>query len=185
MIHSRFLIAAGSLALSLACAGPAVHFDYDAQAAFSGYQSYAWQVTPREGPGRAAGFENAIVDARVRRAVDAEMAAKGFRQLDAANPDFRVAYYPLREPSRSHQVHLGVGFGLGPLGLGIAGPIGDPVREAVAAIVLEVQDGRSGTVVWKASADGALLGSDSPEEADLDVKEAVHAMLRRFPPPGK
>ena len=181
MIHPRFLIAAGTLALSLACAGPAVRYDYDAKAAYSGYRSYAWQITPRAGQGRAAGFENAIEDARVRRAVDAEMAVKGFRQTDAVNPDFLVGYHPLGEPSRSRQMHLGVGFGLGPLGLGIAAPIGDPMREAVAAIVLEVQDGRSGSIVWKASADGVLRGS---EEADLDVKEAVHAMLRRFPPPG-
>lgn len=182
MVPTRLLIAAGALALSLACSGPAVQFDYDAKAPFPAYQSYAWQTTARDGPRRAASFENAIVSGRVQRAVDVELKAKGFRpQPEAGNPDFLVTYYPLGEPSRSQQVHLGLGFGMGPLGLGIAAPIGDPRPEAVAAIVLEVLDFRSGTIVWKASATGALLGSDSPEEADRDVKEAVHSMLMRFP----
>lgn len=186
MVPTRSLIAAGALALALACSGPAVQFDYDAKAPFPAYQSYAWQTTSREGPRGAASFDNPIVSGRVQRAVDAELRAKGFRpQAESGSPDFLVTYYPLGEPSRSQQVHLGLGFGMGPLGVGIAAPIGDPHREAVAAIVLEVLDFRSGTVIWKASAASALLGSDSPEEADRDVTEAVHSMLMRFPPPGR
>jgi hypothetical protein len=55
----------------------------------------------------------------------------------------------------------------------------------MAGIVLEIQDFRSRSVVWKATAEGALQGSDNPAEADSDVKDAVHNMLKRFPPPGR
>jgi hypothetical protein len=71
---------------------------------------------------------------------------------------------------------------MGPLGVGVAAPVGDPHREAMAGIVLEIQDYKSRTLVWKATAEGALQGSDDPAQADADVTEAVRGMLKRFPP---
>jgi hypothetical protein len=50
--------------------------------------------------------------------------------------------------------------------------------------VLEVQDAKTLAMVWKATAEGALQASDSPEEADAEVKGAVHGMLKNFPPKG-
>jgi hypothetical protein len=186
MNYLRPLLATSAMTLLLACSGPTVNYDYDAKAPFSGYRSFAWQAAPQGGSARMGPFSNAIVRSRVTRAVEAELASEGFRQADeGANPDFLVNYYPLREADRSQQVHLGLGFGMGPLGVGFGAPVGDPHREAVAGLVLEIQDCRSGTVVWKATAEGALQGSDNPQEADSDVKEAVHNMLKHFPPPGK
>jgi hypothetical protein len=52
----------------------------------------------------------------------------------------------------------------------------------MAGIVLEIQDYKSRTLVWKATAEGALQGSDDPAQADADVTEAVRGMLKRFPP---
>lgn len=176
-----FLIT-GTLAGLAGCSGPSVQYDYDASANYSGYKSFDWMAEPPAGAPQAGGFDNPIMNDRVRRAVDAELSAKGFRLEPSADPDFLVRYYPRREPSRSSQVHLGVGFGMGPLGLGVAGPVGDPHREAMGAIVLEIQDYRSRKLVWKATAPGALRGSDTPQEADQDVTEAVRGMLKRFPP---
>ncbi|MGA2083080.1 MAG: DUF4136 domain-containing protein [Holophaga sp.] len=186
MGHLRPFFATGALALALACSGPSVRYDYDAQATFSAYRSFAWEMPPPGGPGSTRDFNNTIVSGRVQRAVETELASKGFReQGDSTDPDFLVRYYPVGEPSQSHQVHLGLGFGMGPLGIGIGAPVGDRHREAVAGIVLEIQDGRSGTVVWKATAEGALQASDDPQEANTDVKDAVHSMLKRFPPKGQ
>ena len=185
MGNLRSLLMTGALALVLSCSGPSVHYDYDANASFSAYRSFAWQNVPQGAPGRTAEFDNAIVSGRVQRAVEAELGSKGFIQQNGLfDPDFLVSYHPLGEASRSHQMHLGLGLGLGPLGLGVGAPVGDPNREAMAGIVLEIQDFRSRTMVWKATAEGALQGSDNPAEADSDVKEAVHNMLKRFPPPG-
>jgi hypothetical protein len=179
MRYFRPLLATTALALLTACSGQ-VNYDYDARAHFSAYQTYAWQISPQ---GSYGAFHNDIVSGRVQRAVEAELGTKGYRlQVDSANPDFLVNYYPLREADRSHQVHLGLGFGMGPLGVGVAAPVGDPQREAVAGIVLEIQDFQTRSVVWKATAEGALQGSDSPEEANSNVRDAVHNMLKKFPP---
>jgi hypothetical protein len=148
---------------------------------FSSYHSYAWQ-SASGGARDAEGFDNPIEDARVRRAVATELDAKGFAPVGAGNPDFLVAYKAIGEGSRSHQLHLGIGIGLGPIGLGIGAPVGNAQTEAVAGIRLEIIDYRTLALVWKATADGALQGMDDPKEADTQVREAVHGMLKRFPP---
>jgi hypothetical protein len=182
MSYARIALAAGAIALLVGCSSPEVRFDYDARNPFATYHSFAWQMAPSGRPGRAEGFDNPIEEGRVIRAVETELGAKGFTRAAAGNPDFLVTYYPIGEGARSSQVHLGLGIGLGPIGLGVGAPVGDRHREAVGGIVLEVTDFKSMAVVWKATAPGSLQESDSPEEAEADVKGAVHTMLKKFPP---
>jgi len=169
----------------LGCSGPAVQYDYDAKTNFSAYRTYDWRAAPGAAPGKAAGFDNSIMNGRVRRAVETELAAKGFRKETAADPDFLVIYHPVGRATRARRAHVGMGFGFGPLGLGVAAPVGEPQVQTEGSIVLEVEDFRTGTQVWRATAEGVLQGSDSPEEADSNVAEAVHSLLKRFPPPVK
>ena len=123
---------------------------------------------------------------RVKRAVEAELAAKGFSRRQAwADPDFLVDYHPQDEGVRARPVRLGLGFRMGPLGIGVGAPLGDPRPQAVADLALEIADYRSRAVVWKAVAPGALQEADSPEEAETGVTEAVRTLFKRLPPPGR
>jgi hypothetical protein len=176
------LLAAATLGGVTGCSDPDVQYDYDARVNVSGYRTYDWLAEPAGTPAPGGRFDNPIMNDRVFRAVEAALAAKGYHRSEDQAPDFLVHYYPVREPSRSQQVHLGLGFGFGPLGLGVGAPVGDPHRAAVGGIVLEIQDFRTRTLVWKATAPGALQGADDPQEADADVAAAVRAMLKRFPP---
>lgn len=178
----RVMLALGALGGLVACSGPEVRYDYDVKANYSAYQSYDWQAAPAATRGKDGGFDNTIVNARVRRAVEEALAAKGMRKETSADPDFLVTYYPLRDPVAKHHARLGLGLGIGPIGVGVSAPVGDRQAPAEGSIVLEIKDFRSGILVWKATAPGALQGSDSPEEADKDVADAVQAMLKRFPP---
>ena len=182
----RFLqrvLPALAVVLLVGCASPVVHFDYDAHATFASYHSFAWQLDPRAGNGGRGGFDNPIMDARVRRIVESELGAKGFTLTRAGSPDFLVTYYPVAEGARGGRVRLGLGRRLGPLGIGIGAPVG-PGPGPVGGIVLEVQDARTQALVWKATAEGALQGSDSPEAAESEVQAAVHGMLKKVPPQG-
>jgi len=180
----RSLLITGALAC-IACSGPNVQYDYDAKTNFAGYRTFAWQPAARGAAGKGGSFDNPIMNGRVKRAVEAALAAKGFRPEAAADPDFLVSYFPVRQGGRSRQVHMGMGLGLGPVGLGVGAPVGDRRQEAIGSMVLEIKDFRSNTVVWRATAEKALEASDSPAEADAAVKTAVDSMLKRFPPPAK
>ncbi|MDR3671722.1 MAG: DUF4136 domain-containing protein [Holophaga sp.] len=178
----RSMMVAGVLAGLAGCAGPEVHYDYDAKANFAGYQTYDWLAAPKRAAARGGAFDTAIMNNRVKRAVGAALAAKGYRLETGADPDFLVSYYPVRKGDRSHQVHLGLGLGMGPMGVGVGAPVGSRHAESVGSMVLEIQDFRTKTVVWKATAEKVLESSDSPEEADDAVKSAVTGMLKKFPP---
>jgi len=181
----RSLMVSGVLAGLMACAGPSVQYDYDVKANFSSYKTFDWLAAPRGNAGKGGGFDNAIMNARVRRIVAAGLSAKGFQLETSADPDFLVTYYPISQRDRPHQVRLGLGMGLGPLGVGVNAPVGDRRGESFGTMVLEVQDFKSKAVVWKATAERALEGSDSADEAEAAVQAAVNGMLKRFPPTAK
>jgi hypothetical protein len=178
----RTLMVTSALAGLVACSGPQVNYDYDVKANFAAYKTFDWRPAPGKGAAKGGVFDNAIMDSRVQRAVVAKLEAKGFHQAAGAEPDFLVTAYPIRQGEKSHQVHLGMGFGLGPLGLGVGAPVGDRHADALGSIVLEVQDFRSRAVVWRATAVKVLQASDKPDESEDAVKDAVSSMLKRFPP---
>jgi hypothetical protein len=173
---------AGSLAvLALGCNGPEVRYDFDAKQDFAGYHTYDWAPAPKGG-GRGGAFDNPIMAGRVTRAVEAQLAAKGFRHETAAAPDMLIDCYPVRSGVHTSQPRVGLGLGFGPLGLGVGAPVGSGRRESIGSIVMEVQDGRSRAVVWRGTAQDVLRDSDSPEESDASVASGVQALLKRFPP---
>lgn len=177
------LWAVGLTAGILACSGPSVQYDFDAGTNFSRFHTYDWLPAPPPGRPQGGAFDTAIMEGRVHRAVDAGLAAKGFGLAAEGGPaDFLVTSYPLRQASKSSQAHLGLGLGFGPVGVGVGAPVGERHVEAIGALVLEIQDARTRTVVWKGTAQSALRSSDSPEEADDAVRQAVANLLKRFPP---
>jgi hypothetical protein len=182
--HALFLPA--SLILVLGCAGPTVHFDYDAKAAFPQYQAYDWQLAPKEAKARGG---NPLADARVRRAVEAELAAKGFRREPNADPDFLITYYPTYEKVQGRAGRIGLGIGLSPMrgvGIGVGTALGGGRRrQMVGSIVLEITDFKSRQLVWRAVAEAVLKDDVRPEEAEQDVAAAVKELLSRFPPKGE
>jgi hypothetical protein len=187
-VHRSSLLA-GALAglLGLAgCSGPEVRYDFDAKADFAGYHSFDWAPAPPRGaPGRSGVFDNPIMAGRVTRALEAGLAAKGFRRDAGGAPDLLVDCYPVHSATRVNRPHLGLGMGLGPLGVGVAAPVGSGHRESIGSIVMEVQDARTRVVVWRGTAQDVLRDSDSPEESDAAVADGVKALLKRFPPSPK
>jgi len=168
------------LALTLGCAGPEIHYDYDAKATFQNYRTYDWYAPAKGDKTRGAG-QNPIADTRVRRAVETELDARKIRKETSADPDFLLTYYPVYQARKGHRARLGMGLGLPGLGVGVSAPVGAKPTGKIGSIVLEVQDFKTHTLVWKAVADGVLDDTETPEDADQSVAEAVKKMLKRFP----
>jgi len=178
--------------LTLGCAGPEVHYDYDAAADFAGMHSYDWSAPAPAALAQAHGVKQPLMDARVRRAVEQELAVRHFRKETQAVPDFLVTYYPIYPPRRSRAnspggVGVGMAFGFrGPgLGIGVAGPLAVPSdggTPSAGILVLEIKAAPGGQLLWRAEAEHALDPAGTPEEADQDVAVAVRKMLAQFPP---
>jgi hypothetical protein len=90
------------------CADESVTYDYDRAANFSNYKTYAWT--------RGTELSDAMNHARVIRAIEAAVVAKGLARVEpSANPDVLVAYHPSFD---SNLEITGSAHGWGPFGLG-------------------------------------------------------------------
>ena len=120
-------IAAGALIVLLGCAGPSIHYDYDANTHFSTYQTFAWQLPAQGPPDGAEGFNNTIMSGRVQRAVEAELGSKGYQTAGGiVRPGFPGQLSPpwRRQPVASSAP--GPGLRRGPPGPGDRGSRGRP-----------------------------------------------------------
>ena len=164
------------LLLLTACGGYRVHTDYDRQADFQCLPLV--QLRPGQDPGPE------LLLRRVQRAVEAEMAAKGFTGAPDQGADLLVRYQPVMHVKRGPVFSFGVGVGSYGPGGGVAGMSrstgGRP--DLVADIALDIMDARSRAVLWHGTAENAVGPSLSPEEADAAVQKAVKDLLAGFPP---
>ena len=176
-----------ALALLAGCTPFTVRYDYDPHASFSGYKSYDWYAASSRAKGRADGMENPIMDRRVRRIVEQELAARGYQRRQEGDPDFLLTYYPAYRDRlvRTYTTMgpWGYGWSLRPWGYGAAAGFEEVRAFREGSIVLEVVDGKSNQMVWQGVADGALTGLQDPRDAEEQVTLAVRRLLEKFPPP--
>jgi hypothetical protein len=176
------------LAALAACTPFTVRYDFDRNAGYASLKTYNWYAASPRAKGRSEAA-NPIMDRRVRRIVEAELAARGFR-LETGEPDFLVTYYPVyRDRVVSTYTAMGPAWGYGwgyrPWGYGPTTGFQEVQRFHEGSIVLEVVDNKTNQLIWQAVADGALTGLQDPQDAEEQVGLAVKKMLEKFPPPVK
>lgn len=191
------LAAAPVLAMLAGCAPMTIKYDYDRNAGFAALKTYAWYA-PKAGaqePGQqkeaaAAMMANPIMERRVHRIVEAELAVRGFRPAEEGGAaDFLLNCYPVyRDRVVRTYTSMGPGWGWGyrPWGYGFGTGFEEVQRYREGSLVLEMADPRTNQMIWQAVAEGALTGIRTPESAEERVTRAVKRMLGQFPPaPGK
>lgn len=179
------LTLAPALVLLVGCNPIFVKYDFDPHASLATYKSYDWYAASPKAKGKSDGMDNPIMDRRVRRIVEREMAARGYRLQQTGEPDFLLTYYPVYH-DRLVQTYtaLGPGWGYGrPWGYRTGATLEEVQTFREGSIVLEVVDNKSNQLVWQAVAEGALSGIQDPQDADEQVTVAVKKMLAKFPPP--
>jgi hypothetical protein len=177
-LHARvaLLACAFSVACGVAPAGPTrirVNAETLPWTDVSRYQTYRWWQLPlREKPGY--GEREALLDWRVRQAVDRELAGRGYAEDTAGSPDFVVRYnVRLREEStQSFRDYLAyrVDGGGKDMGESLMG-------YEEGTLTLEVVDVASRRIAWRAMA-SAVIEKD-PKGKLIDP--AVAKMMERFP----
>ena len=147
-----------------------------ANADFARFRTYDW--TSSDIPARRAHDPVADLDRRVRAAVDAELAAKGFARRVSAEPaDFLVGYDVNVAEKHTETFQDIVRY----RAAGGTKELGESFAEGYheGTLVLEITDESTRQLAWRAST-RAILDED---DAHRRVEEAVHAMLARFPRP--
>ena len=173
---------AGTLALLTGCSTIYVKYDFDPHAGFAAFKTYDWYAASAKAQGKSDGVSNPIMDRRVRRIVERELAARGYQLQQSGEPDFLLTYYPVYR-NRIVSTYSG-GYGWGrPWGYGPGIGFQEVQAFREGSMVLEVVDNKTNQMVWQAVADGALTGIEDPQDAEERVTLAVKKMLENFPPP--
>jgi Domain of unknown function (DUF4136) len=163
-----------SLTLATTVRAQTVTYDYDSAANFSSYKTYAWT--------RGNELTDELNHARVVRAIDAALAAKGLALVEpSAAPDVLVAYHASFEQDLEIR---GTTPGWGPLGLGAYRSESARIQPLlVGLLVVELSDARTSAVVFRSFASSDVRLADKPESRDKKIAKAAKKMFHNYPPP--
>jgi hypothetical protein len=175
---------AALLALALTACAPSIQVtqDYDPGAKLGALRTWAWQpgiVQPSGDPR----LDSGLLNARVKSALEAGLAAKGFSAAKSAEvADFTVAYHlAVDERLDARTIYSGYspysGWG------GTARTYVDQYE--VGILLVDFIDPRTDTVIWRGTAQTRVNERRDPEERQALVRAAVDKLLSQFPPSSK
>jgi hypothetical protein len=142
--------------------------DYNHSSNFSKIKTYSWS---------AIHTTNSIWDARVKEAVDKQLAAKGWTELPAGGDVALVAI----EKISVHQQHDTAYDGFGGRRLG---GMGDSTLSVdnykVGTLIVSMFDDHSRQLIWKGTSSRDLTGN--PEKNTSKLDSDIQKMFKNFPP---
>jgi len=151
-----------------------VKTDFDHQANFSQYKTYSWQAIKPS---------NSLWDARIKNAVDAQLAAKGWTQVPSGG-DVAIVAIKTTQTQRSLQTFydgFGGGWGwrrFGSGGFGESTTTEQDYKEGT--LVIDMYDGKTKQLIWRSTAEDMLSNKADKNEKNLD--KGVAKMFKKFPP---
>ena len=165
-----------------ACSSVKVATDYDPDASFSSYKTYAWLPRPVDPTGDLRA-DNPLVHARVRDAVDEALKAKGYERLLEGMPGFYVGYH-LSLTTKMEATRMDNYYGYGTGRWRSAGTSQTVIREyEVGVLVLDIVDAELDRLVWRSTGRKVISNTPpTPEQSRQRILDAVTQILAPFPP---
>jgi hypothetical protein len=154
-----------------------VKADYDRGANFAQYKTYSWQNVKTKDP--------LDVD-RIKNAVNAALAAKGWTQVDSGGDVSIVAMEITHNQQTLNTFYDGFGGGWGYRRFG-GGGFGEATTTTetykVGTVVVDLFDTKTKQLVWRGSSSDTLSNNSDKNIKNLD--KGVQKMFKNFPPQPK
>jgi hypothetical protein len=151
-----------------------VKTDYDRSANFAQYRTYTWAQVKTKDP--------LDVD-RIKAAVNATLAAKGWTQVDSGADVSIVAMEITRNQQTLNTFYDGFGGGWGWRRFG-GGGFGEATTTTetfkVGTVVVDLFDAKTKQLIWRGSTSDALSNNSDKNIKNLD--KGVEKMFNKFPP---
>jgi len=169
------------VAALLGCASYPVQTDYDPDIGFESLRTYSWLDARQEKTGDPR-IDNDLLDRRVRRAVEAELDAKGYRKVEAAQADFALNYHLSVERQIDVQTYVdSPSYGYGWRG-GYSNAYTTVQEYDVGSLVIDIIRPGEERLIWRGATQARTHEKGTPEERDERAQAAVSAILAKFPP---
>ncbi len=167
------------LFLLASCSPVRVYSDYEKNATFDNYKTYAYQKNTID--------KVAISDIdkkRILRSIDEVMTTKGFTKSET--PDLLIGFFTKeKEQVEVNQFNMGWGFGWGwgwnPWMWG--GNNINVNKYVVGTLTIDLIDAKKKELIWQGIGEGEL--TKSVEKKDENIKEFVTKILEQYPPQKK
>lgn len=176
-MRSLKTLAAAAVAFGISgCSGMSISDDFNPGAPFSSYETFSWLPAPETGDPRV---DNAIIYNRVKDAVDTQLEAKGYREVqNPGEADFLVGYHIALDGRMDMQtVNSYYGYGYGPWYYG--GYRDTYVRYYdQGTMLIDIVDRRQDELVWRGTAQAEVRQQGDGRQ----IQEAAQKLLARFPP---
>src|SRR6187399_3017668 len=173
------LLAAIVLAFVAACSAQKVRYNYLPGTDFSKYKTYRWVKIQN------VEYPSEILDERIKRSIDAQLAAKGFTRTETGTPDLLAIYQAAVNHERQWSYYdSGWGWGgWGGWGAWGGGPMtGSSWTIQVGTLNLDFYDPAIKKQVWRGAATKTLDPPKDPNKLQKRLDKATKKLLKNFPP---
>lgn len=157
---------------------PSVTYDYDTSANFAALKTFAWMPAT----GNAASDE--LLVKKIRNTLDSQLQAKG-RTPTQADADFLIGMQLSGKTTYGGSTGVGVSVGI-PVGragrVSVGGGKSVPTEKKEGTLVVDFVDAKTRSLLWRATASGAVDPAATPEQQQQRIDEVIAEMLKRFPP---
>jgi hypothetical protein len=172
----RFAILLAAAMVTAACGtttNPPPQFAWDKTATFANMKTFAWyDGPPFVYPGGGGMVDGRFIDEHVRRAVERELARKGYTKTDGGSPDFWVTYATSPEGIVSQDKWGSYNYWSNTITV-------STVYEKEGTLALDIRDpGKK--LVWRGVKTGTI--GRNPEQLADKIEESVARLLQNFPP---
>lgn len=156
------------------CSSVRVASDYDKQANFDSYKSFAFYK-----PGIDKAEISDLDKKRILRAIETDMVAKGF--IKSSNPDILVSIFTkTKENVNIYQNNFGWGYGWGWSPWYWGGNYNSVSRTTEGTLYIDLIDAGKKELVWQGMGTAAL--TRDVERKQERINEIVTAIMQKYPP---
>lgn len=165
------------LLLVTSCISVRVVSDYDKEANFNSYKTFAFYKT---------GIDQVEISdldkKRILRAIEKEMMAKGF--VKSENPDLLVNIQTKanKRVDINNNAYFGWGWGFQPWFWGGGVPLNTVTTRTEGVLYIDLIDTKQKELVWQGRGSGNLNGSGKMEKKEARIQEFVAEIMKEYPP---
>jgi hypothetical protein len=165
--------AVGITLLGTVALAQSVTYDYDRTAQFVRFKTYAWT--------HGTELTDELNHARVVRAIESQLAAKGLIRVEAsAAADVLVAYHASFDKNLQISA-FSSGWG-GPRFGGLRSGTATTQEILFGTLLVEMTDTSTRKVVWRGMASGDVDASARPEKREKNINKAAKKVFKNYPP---
>jgi hypothetical protein len=155
--------------------------DWDRDADFSGYSTYAWLAQPNDpatGNAAVAQRQNSLLTKRVRSSTDEQMGQLGFT-INIDSPDLFLVFHTGVQ-DKVNVTDYGYRYSYDYWGWG--GRDIDVYQYTEGTLIIDMIDTNTKELVWRGSATATVDPSNSAEKREAQLDKAVRGILENYPP---